>query len=467
MASIRFFRHYIRLPFLLLALIEALIFLAAVYGGAHMRFFGDTAAVVSSIGSLMPRAMIFAPVMIMSMIAMGLYQARLRETFTGILLRIMTSFLIGVSVLALIFYLFPSIFLGRGALVLTLIISFLGISLTRAGFYLLSSRDKLKRRVLVLGTGERANSLSQLRRQADQRGFYITGYVHITGEHDLVDPDKVLHLDSDLAEYALEQEIDEIVVAVTDRRKQFPLHALLDCRMSGIGVIDLLTFFERESGKVRLDLLHPSWLIFSDGFQQNTLREYSKRLFDIGAGLLLLLLTWPVMFVTAVLIFIEGGWKGPVLYLQTRVGFNGEPFVVLKFRSMRPDAEQDGEARWAQENDDRITRVGAFIRRYRIDELPQIFNVLRGEMSFVGPRPERPEFVNQFSERIPYYSERHRVKPGLTGWAQLGYPYGASEKDAIEKLQFDLYYIKNHSMFLDLAILLQTTEVVLWRKGAR
>jgi len=231
----------------------------------------------------------------------------------------------------------------------------------------------------------------------------------------------------------------------------------------------LLSFFERETGKIRLDQLHPSWLLFSDGFNQGGMRATTKRTFDICISSLLLVITWPLMLLTVIAIWIESGFnfKTPILFKQVRVGAGGRPFQVLKFRSMIVDAEKSGKAQWASKNDSRITRVGSLIRKIRVDELPQILNVFRGDMSFVGPRPERPEFVVIFSEKIPYYSERHRVKPGITGWAQLLYPYGSSEKDALEKLQYDLYYVKNHSIFLDFLIMLQTAEVVLFSRGAR
>lgn len=467
MGSIRIFRHYISVSFLALGAVEFMIFMISVYAGAHIRFFGDDVAVRSSVGELLPRAMVYAPVMAMSMVAMGLYQARLRESFTGIVLRISASFIVGMVVLAVIFYIVPPLFLGRGALILTLVVSFAFVCISRGIFYPLLGKDDLKRRILVLGSGDRASALTKLRRRVDQRGFRIVGYVHVKGEHAVVDPDMIVHLKSRLIDYVVEHEIDEVVVAVSDRRQKFPLYELLDCRMSGIDVIDIATFFEREIGKIRLDIVHPSWLIFSDGFQQNAVRENTKRLFDLSAGLIMLLLTWPIMLFTAMVIFIESGMAGPILYRQVRIGYGGKPFVVLKLRSMRTDAEKDGEARWAEKNDSRVTRVGSLIRRYRIDELPQIFNVLRGDMSFVGPRPEQPEFVAELSEHIPYYPERHRVKPGITGWAQLCYPYGASEEDALEKLQYDLYYLKNHSLFLDLTILIQTAEVIFWGKGAR
>jgi sugar transferase (PEP-CTERM system associated) len=252
-----------------------------------------------------------------------------------------------------------------------------------------------------------------------------------------------------------------------DRRRDFPVRELLDCRLAGVEVIDLVSFLERETGRVHLDVLNPSWIIFSEGFRRDGVRQATKRAFDIVASFALVLVTWPFMLLTALAILLEDGPRAPVLYRQRRVGLDGRNFDVLKFRSMRTDAEGDGKARWATGSDDRVTRVGSFIRKVRIDELPQIFNVLRGDMSFVGPRPERPQFVAELSDSIPYYEERHCAKPGITGWAQICYPYGSSEKDSLEKLQYDLYYLKNHSLLFDMMILLQTVEVVLLGKGAR
>jgi sugar transferase (PEP-CTERM system associated) len=252
-----------------------------------------------------------------------------------------------------------------------------------------------------------------------------------------------------------------------DRRLSFPMEQLLECRLEGVEIIDLVSFLERETGKVRLDVLNPSWMIFSEGFRQGRIHSTLERAFDILASLILLIVASPIMLATAIAIKLTEGPRATVFYRQERVGQYGRPFELLKFRSMREDAEADGQAQWAQKNDSRVTRVGSFIRTTRIDELPQIINVLRGEMSFVGPRPERPQFVEQLNERIPYYRERHSIKPGITGWAQLCYPYGSSEQDAVEKLQYDLFYVKNHSLLFYLAILVQTVEVILWRKGAR
>ena len=244
------------------------------------------------------------------------------------------------------------------------------------------------------------------------------------------------------------------------------MHELLECRLSGIDVLELPSFLERETGKVRLDVLNPSWIIFGEGFRASSWQHVLARGFDLLVSFSLLAVTLPVMGLAILAIKLEDGLGAPVFYRQKRVGRHGQVFDVLKLRSMSIDAEKNG-AQYATTDDPRVTRVGSILRKARIDELPQLINVLKGEMSFVGPRPERPEFVCELEQRIPYYRERHTVKPGITGWAQLCYPYGSSEKDTIEKLQYDLYYVKNRSLHLDLAILVQPVAVVLWGKGAR
>ena len=265
----------------------------------------------------------------------------------------------------------------------------------------------------------------------------------------------------------MRKNVDEIVVAMDDRRGNLPVRDLLDARLRGIDIIDLLEFLERETGKIRVDLVQPGWLIFSPGFRTSWLRRSVKRAMDLFVGAIGVTLGAPVMLLTALAIKLEDGASAPVFYRQTRVGQGGKPFEILKFRSMYMNAEAEGEAVWAEESDMRVTRVGRVLRKFRADEVPQVLNVLRGQMSIVGPRPERPEFVADLQKSIPYYSERHIVKPGITGWAQLRYTYGATEEDAMEKLQHELYYIKNHSLMLDVMIILQTVEVVLWSKGAR
>jgi sugar transferase (PEP-CTERM system associated) len=321
-------------------------------------------------------------------------------------------------------------------------------------------------RILIFGVGAAAKEVGQTLRSADPNA-YIVGHVPGPNEREpAVLAHEILALDGTLPQMARKLGVDEIVVALTERRAgSMPLRQLLDCKASGVKVHDLNTHFEKTLGQIRVDYLSASWLIFGDGFNQGALRTAVKRVFDIVCATVLCLLTLPLMLLAAVLILIES--RGPVLYRQERVGLGGRTFSITKFRSMRTDAEKDGKPRWASANDDRVTRVGHIIRRLRIDELPQLFNVLRGDMSLVGPRPERPFFVDSLTQDIPFFALRHSVKPGVTGWAQVRYPYGATVEDAQEKLQFDLYYVKNHTLFLDLVVLLETVGVVLTGKGAR
>jgi sugar transferase (PEP-CTERM system associated) len=465
--TVRFFKHHIHTAFIWLATLEVLLFMCSVFIGAYLRF-GDAAIAEGHTGDLWPRALTFSVVMLLSMAAMGLYQTHMREGSSGELIRIAGAFIAMSLVMSAIFYLFPGLLLWRGALALTALSAFTFTLLTRAAFSRLVDQQHLKRKVLVFGSGKRANQiLSLLRRTSDRRGFVFVGFVHIEGEDDVVEPSMVVTLGQSLSDYVVENDIDEILVAVDDRRRSLPIDDLLACKFGGVDVVDTVSFFEREIGKIMLDLVTPGWMVFSDGFKFGVVRIITKRVFDISASLFLLMGTWPMMLAAVIAIYIEDGFGAPIIYRQRRVGINGEVFDVFKFRSMSVDAEKDGQAVWAKKNDARVTKVGSFIRQYRVDELPQIFNVLKGDMSFVGPRPERPHFVQRLSDKIPYYEARHQVKPGIAGWAQLCYPYGASDEDAMQKLQFDLYYVKNNSLFLDMLILIQTVEVVLFGKGAR
>ena len=466
MSTLRFFKHYIRVPFVVLGTLEFLFSFVAVYLATYIRFGFQLDDQFTDLSGLELRAAVFAFVILLSMIAMGLYQTSMREGIFGVLLRLVASYFFSVVVLAFIFYTYPHLFLGRGILIIAVILSFAAIILLRE-IYFKVDPSFFKRRVLVLGTGKSAATIAELRRKTDQFGFAILGYAHLRGTTDLINPAQIIKLRMPLKDYCLTHEVDEIVLAVDDRRKGFPVKDLLDCKMSGIEILDLANFFERETGKIRLDLIHPSWFMLSDGFNKSSFQAVLKRAFDLFSGMILLAVAWPFMLLTILAIKVEEGFSAPVVFRQIRIGEDGVPYTIFKFRSMRVDAEKDGKAKWAVKGDSRITRVGNFIRKTRLDELPQIFNVVRGDMSFVGPRPERPEFVVTLGEKIAYYGERHRVKPGITGWAQIRYPYGASDKDALEKLQYDLYYVKNQSLFLDFLILLQTVEVILFGKGSR
>lgn len=464
--AIRIFKHYWHLPLALLAAIELLIFFAAPY--VAVAVYPELNTDVLKPVAMPVRGLVFAAMLFLSMAAMGLYNGRQRSRLPGLLARVAAGVIMSAMALAIVFYLVPSLHIGRGLFLIALAFAFCGSAVVRMIFDRVVDEEIFKRRVLVYGAGRRAMSLSRLRRRSDRRGFKVVGFVPAEGD----DPDCVpaadkIVSDSDLMTLCKEHDVDEIVVAMDDRRRRFPMEQLLQCRLEGVEITDLVTFLERETGKVRVDVLNPSWMIFSEGFRQGRLHSTLERIFDIVASLVLLVAALPVMVLTALAIKITEGPRATIFYRQVRVGQYGRPFQLLKFRSMREDAEQDGKPRWAQKNDSRVTRIGAFIRLTRIDELPQIVNVLRGEMSFVGPRPERPEFVEQLNERIPYYRERHTIKPGITGWAQLCYPYGSTEQDAAEKLQYDLFYVKNHTLLFYLAILVQTVEVIVWRKGAR
>ncbi len=450
-------------------MVEALICYMSLFAASTIRFYNDGGIQYAKVEllSIQASSVLVAVLVVIVMLAMGLYQAQRREVIWNVLNRITTAFIVASLVLSIIFFMFPDMYFGRGLFVLTLFISFIGIVFARVVFESWVDRHTLNKRVLVLGVGEKAEWVNNLRRRADQRGVSIVGFYAPESEEVSVDEDRVISTDLSLDEYVLENGVEEIIVAMGERRQKFPAKELINCRLSGIDVIELPTFLERQMSRVYVELLDPSWIIFSDGFRQNTLKAISTRAFDILASLLMLIVTMPLLIGGALAILIESKGKGTLFYKQNRVGQGNKTFELLKFRSMCENAEAGTGAKWASANDSRITRVGKVLRKYRIDELPQLINILKGEMSLVGPRPERPEFVSQLSEKIPFYSERHRVKPGLAGWAQMRYPYGSTENDAIEKLKYDLYYVKNSSLIFNLAILIQTAEIVLWGKGAR
>lgn len=463
---IRFFRHYVPASILLLVITEAIILVSAIYLGAGLRF-SDGTPLLQSADPLLPTALLFTVTMLLLMAAFGLYDVEWGWGIKHLLLRLGLAFGLGLMIMAQMFYFIPSLSLGRGVLLLGFGVSLAGVILARLGYLQWANLNSLKSRVLVLGTGSRAARVENiLAKRGPSCGIQVVGYVPAGGTHHFVPHERILQTDAPLSDLVDRYQINEILLAVRDRRGGgLPIADLLECKLRGVRVTELSTFFERENGHLQLDSMNASWMILGEGFHQGMLRDTVKRVFDLVVSLTMLAATSPIMLITAILIKLES--QGPVFYRQERVGQHGRPFSIFKFRSMRTDAEKDGRPQWAKKNDDRVTRVGRFIRRTRIDELPQIFNVFMGEMSFVGPRPERPYFVADLNRQIPYYGVRHIVKPGITGWAQVRYPYGASIEDALEKLQYDLYYVKNHSLFLDLMILTQTAQVVLLGKGVR
>lgn len=463
---LRIFSHYIPASIVLLILVEFVVLFSSVYVGVELRYIAGDASNKLLLEPLVPKATTFAVIMWLSMTAVGLHTRNVVDDFAGMMIRIFLGFGLGAVSMILMYYIHPDLYFGRGVFGLSLLSAFFGILITRTFYQKLDDHRIFRRRVLVLGTGEKAGILQAIREQARKQGHEIVGYVQIDKGPLKIDEQSLLEVQTTLLDLARSQDIDEIVLAMDDRRQGFPLAGLLECKMKGIVVRDIVHFLERVTGHIELDVLHPSVVIFSSGFTHAVSPGGGKRVFDVIISLIILLLASPIMLLTAIAIWLSSFGRDPVFYRQVRIGLCDAPFNVLKFRSMRVDAEKNG-AQFARKKDSRVTLIGAFIRKTRIDELPQLINVLRGDMSFVGPRPERPEFVLNFQQSIPHYSLRHVVKPGITGWAQICYPYGDSIEDTRNKLQFDLYYIKNYSTFLDMTILFQTLQVVLFGQGAR
>ena len=464
---VRLFGQHLHVSFFVLAAAETTLFFGLLIAAAALRLGPDLAVIDRVQGPLWPRALVFSIALAASFLAFGLYSVRQRARSIGITIRVIAAIIAGVVATTVVFYAVPNLWIGRGILTIAAAGAAVIVVTIRLVFYRFIDATPLKRRVIVYGAGRGASAIASLRRRADQRGFLLLGFIGTSDTTAEVPAEKLIAPNGSLLTLCDQHNVDEIVIALDDRRGRFPVAELLECRLSGIDVTELPTFLERETGRVRIDVVSPSWLIFGEGFNRGSVRLFTSHMLGLVASLGILVLTLPVMVLTMLAIKLEEGWRAPVFYGQERVGLGGRTFKLLKFRSMRVDAESDGAARWAEKHDPRVTRVGAVIRKLRIDELPQIVNVLYGDMNFVGPRPERPQFVASLAAKIPYYMQRHCVKPGITGWAQVCYPYGSSERDALEKLQYDLYYIKNNGFLFDLSILMQTAEVVFMGKGAR
>ncbi len=394
--------------------------------------------------------------------AMGLYGRDQRSA--PVIPRLLFSFIFGLG----LFVVFDSVFNGRFLVsynVFAVCCGFFGILLCR--FVCYKQTDALyKRTVLVLGVGEKAQQLEYLGDKLEQSSVNVIGYVDIVKNgQSFVSEDKIIKVNS-LLKFIKQHDIKELVIALDDRRNSIPMDEAIKCKMQGVEIVDIASFIECQLGKLSIETLQPSAVIYSDGFMQS-MKSTSKRALDVFVSVVGLVITSPILLVTALTIFIESGGRGSVFYRQQRIGLNGKVFEIIKFRSMQQNAEKAGTEVWAQKNDTRVTKVGSFIRKTRIDEIPQFINVLKGDMSVVGPRPERPMIVGDLTKQIPFYDLRHYARPGITGWAQICYPYGASVEDAMEKLQYDLYYLKNYSVFLDLIVMFQTLPVILFRKGGR
>jgi len=461
---IRLFKHYVPNAVLLLGMLDIVMLLIAAEAGWVLRA-GQIGMLVEPVMTRWPQLVSFAAAVEVAMVAVGVYGAESVQSVRYAVVRLVVGISIGVLFLSALFFLVPALSLWRSNLAYAMGLSIVGLLALRILLGKTLGSQAFKRRVVVLGAGARAARLKALS-LAPGSGFAIVGYVSMSETNRVIPEAIARDAIYNLADHVVLLNASEVVLALEERRNALPLKDLLRIKTTGVHVNDTSTFLERETGRVDLDSVNPSWLIFSDGFSSGRmLSGVFKRMFDVAASLLLLVLALPLILLTALAVKVES--KGPAFYRQRRVGLYGVSFDCLKLRSMRTDAEVGGKAVWAEKDDPRITRIGRIIRKLRIDELPQCWSVLKGEMSFVGPRPERPQFVEDLESKLPYYAERHMVKPGITGWAQINYPYGASIEDARQKLEYDLYYAKNYSPFLDLLILLQTLRVVLWPEGAR
>ncbi|WP_421838582.1 TIGR03013 family XrtA/PEP-CTERM system glycosyltransferase [Novosphingobium sp.] len=460
---IRLFKLYIPNAVFLLALLDFILLIASGELGWTVRAnqIGIDGGVV---GDRWMPLLIFAGLVQTAMIAVGVYGSDALRSMRYATARLLVAISLGIIALSVVYFVLPGHTLWRSNLFYAMFIAMALLVFIRILLGGLLGTAVFRRRVLVLGAGDRAERLRQLGERVEA-GFVIVGFVGMSDSAPVIKEAINRNAIHNLTRYVENLGVSEVVLALEERRNALPLKDLLRIKTTGVHVNDFSTFMERETGRVDLDTVNPSWLIFSDGFSSGRMISSAfKRIFDICASLLLLILTAPVIALFAIIVKLDS--KGPAFFRQTRVGLYGQNFSLIKLRSMRTDAEAAG-AQWAAKDDPRVTRVGRMIRKLRIDELPQAWTVLKGEMSFVGPRPERPEFVSDLEEKLPYYAERHMVKPGITGWAQINYPYGASIEDSRHKLEYDLYYAKNYSPFLDLLILLQTLRVVLWNEGAR
>ncbi|HWT11951.1 MAG TPA: TIGR03013 family XrtA/PEP-CTERM system glycosyltransferase [Allosphingosinicella sp.] len=463
---IRVFKHYLPYAVLLLGAVDFVLLMLSAEAGWMLRLW-QVEGKLDPEAARLPNMLAFAFAMQAAMVAVGVYAAHALQSVRFAVARLLVAVALGITLLSLIFFLLPPVSFWRSSLLYATWLAVFAMIGVRLLLRDLLGGERFKRRILVLGAGPRAARVEALARSSGA-GFTVVGFVAMNdGPVAVAAAGAVNRADlPSLPGHLRKLGAGEVVLALEERRNALPLNDLLRIKTTGVAVHDFSSFLERETGRVDLDSLNPSWLIFSDGFSSGRqLSSAAKRLFDLVVSLVILALAAPLIAVAALAVKLES--RGPAFYRQRRVGLYGQLFDVVKIRSMRVDAEVGGKAVWAQKDDPRVTRVGALIRKVRIDELPQAWSVLKGEMSFVGPRPERPQFVADLEARLPYYAERHVVKPGITGWAQINYPYGASVEDAREKLEYDLYYAKNYSPFLDILILLQTARVILWPEGAR
>ncbi len=461
---IRMFKHYIPHAVLMLGIFDFGLLVAAAETGWVLRAH-QIGMHVDEIYSRVGPLVSFAIALQTAMIAVGVYGAEALTSLRFATARLLVAISLGVIFLSVMHFAMPDYTLWRSNSLYAMLLAFMYLLVLRILLGSMLGGEAFKRRLVVLGAGKRADRIRQLEKRQGS-GFIVVGFIAMNDGEQVIPEAINRNAIYSMSDFVVRLAASEVILALEERRNSVPMSDLLRIKTTGVHVNDLSTFLERETGRIDLDTVNPSWLIFSDGFSSGQrLSAIAKRLFDITASALLLVLTAPIILLGALAVILDS--KGPAFFKQLRVGLYGEEFYIVKLRTMRQDAEAPGEAVWAEKHDPRITRLGRILRKLRIDELPQTWNVLKGDMSFVGPRPERRQFVEDLEQQLRFYAERHMVKPGITGWAQINYPYGASIEDARHKLEYDLYYAKNYSPFLDLLIIVQTLRVILWPEGAR
>lgn len=449
----------------LLLLAEAAVVFGAIVGAVYLRLGAEDSHNELVLRQGFLKAALATVFCLAAFYLFDLYDFVVMHDRRELVLRLIQALGLAWMALALAFYAFPLLMLGRGISLIALPLALTLMVGWRISIHWLLGHPDFGEKILIVGSGPLAIEVAREMLERPDAGYRIAGFVGNDPEllgKSLINP-RVIGLTSELDAVVRREGIDRIIVAMGERRGQLPTAELLHLSLAGtVNIEEGASFYERVTGRVSLNMIRPSWLIFSGRGRQARISGVARNVVHRIVGAIGGLLSLPIAVVTAILIKLES--RGPILYKQERVGKNGGAFTVLKFRSMRTDAEKAGPV-WASADDDRMTRVGRVIRKLRIDEIPQFWNIVRGEMDFVGPRPERPHFVSQLAEEIPYYEQRHLIAPGLTGWAQIKYPYGASIEDARQKLQYDLYYIKNQSLMLDAIILFETIKIILFGRG--
>ena len=462
---LRILNKYIPVHKLIFFFLETIFFLGMVILGVYLRFLGDVSIFMTYEGLFLKAFLIVATVQL-SLYYFDLYDLRIKRSNLELVVRLLQSLGISSIVLAVLYYMFPPLIIGRGIFLISLYFMSAVIISWRMIYNHILRTNQLDQKIMIIGTGPLAINIAREILGKDDTGFKIIGFITDNPERigeKLVNP-SIVGDQSQIVDIATREKVARIIVALDERRGRFPEVQLLDCKMKGIAIEEDTEFYEHLTGKLQVESLRPSSLIFSDGFRKPKLTMWMKRFIGFNFSLIGLILLSPLILIISILIKIDS--RGPVFYRQERAGERGKIFKLLKFRSMVENAETNGPV-WAEQDDNRVTRIGRWMRKWRLDEIPQMLNVLKGDMSFVGPRPERSFFVEQLRKEIPFYDQRFYVKPGITGWAQIKYRYGASKGDALEKLKYDLYYIKNLSSLFDMIIIFETIKVVLFGKGAR